>query len=198
SQVDDGFSRNFEGTGLGLTISQNLVQLMGSSIKLDSHFGLGSNFSFELLLPIVDLVTIAPQLTLTTSQNPEPLSGVRILVAEDDVFNQKIINQVLKRYGASVILANNGLEALVALEQDEFDVVLMDLHMPSMNGYEATLAIRKQARYAELPVITLSASVTDEDKRRCLDTGMNDFIAKPINKVELLATLERWLKVRKS
>lgn len=123
---------------------------------------------------------------------------MRILVAEDDVFNQKIINQVLKRYGASVILANNGLEALVALEQDEFDVVLMDLHMPSMNGYEATLAIRKQARYAELPVITLSASVTDEDKRRCLDTGMNDFIAKPINKVELLATLERWLKVRKS
>lgn len=72
SQVDDGFSRNFEGTGLGLTISQNLVQLMGSSIKLDSHFGLGSNFSFELLLPIVDLATIAPQLTLTTSQNPEP------------------------------------------------------------------------------------------------------------------------------
>jgi|GEM_PF-2223188 len=194
SQVDDGFSRNYEGTGLGLTISQNLVQLMGSSIKLDSHFGLGSCFSFELLLPIVDLATIAPQLTLTISQNPEPLSGVRILVAEDDAFNQKVINQVLKRYGASVILANNGLEALVALEQDEFDVVLMDLHMPSMNGYEATLAIRKQARYAKLPVITLSASVTDEDKRRCLDTGMNDFIAKPIKKVELLATLERWLK----
>jgi len=115
-------------------------------------------------------------------------------VAEDDAFNQKIVNQVLKNFGASIVLANNGLEALVALEQEAFDIVLMDLHMPSMNGYEATLEIRKQARYAELPVITLSASVTDEEKRRCLATGMNDFIAKPINKVELLATLERWLK----
>jgi len=129
-----------------------------------------------------------------TNLNPEPLNGVRILVVEDDAFNQKIVNQVLKRFGASIVLANNGLEALVALEQEAFDIVLMDLHMPSMNGYEATLEIRKQARYAELPVITLSASVTDEEKRRCLATGMNDFIAKPINKVELLATLERWLK----
>jgi len=195
SQVDDGFSRNFEGTGLGLTISQNLVQLMGGSIKLDSHVGLGSCFSFELVLPIAELSTIAPHIiTPTVNLNPEPLNGVRILVVEDDAFNQKIVNQVLKNFGASIVLANNGLEALVALEQEAFDIVLMDLHMPSMNGYEATLAIRKQARYAELPVITLSASVTDEEKRRCLATGMNDFIAKPINKIELLATLERWLK----
>jgi PAS domain S-box-containing protein len=193
SQVDDSFSRNFEGTGLGLTISQNLVQLMGAGIKLNSDIGLGSCFSFELSLPL-DLSISEPQLVSTIILNPEPLGGVRILVVEDDAFNQKIINLVLHRFGAYVVLANNGLEALSTLEQERFDIVLMDLHMPVMNGYDATLAIRKQARYAKLPVITLSASVTEDERRRCLATGMNDFIAKPINKIELLATLERWLK----
>ena len=193
SQVDDGFSRNFEGTGLGLVISQDLVQLMGGSIKLDSHVGLGSCFSFELVLPLA-LSTIEPQVTSPITLNTEPLSGVRILVVEDDAFNQKVINKMLNRFGASIVLANNGLEALAALEQDSFDVVLMDLFMPSMNGYETALEIRKQARYAKLPVISISASVTEEDKHHSLAAGMNDFIAKPINKIELLATLERWLK----
>jgi PAS domain S-box-containing protein len=193
SQVDDGFSRNFEGTGLGLVISQDLVQLMGGSIKLDSHVGLGSCFSFELVLPLA-LSTIEPQVTSPITLNTEPLSGVRILVVEDDAFNQKVINKMLNRFGASIVLANNGLEALAALEQDSFDVVLMDLFMPSMNGYETALEIRKQTRYAKLPVISISASVTEEDKHHSLAAGMNDFIAKPINKIELLATLERWLK----
>ena len=142
----------------------------------------------------MDLSISEPQLVSTIILNPEPLGGVRILVVEDDAFNQKIINLVLHRFGAYVVLANNGLEALSTLEQERFDIVLMDLHMPVMNGYDATLAIRKQARYAKLPVITLSASVTEDERRRCLATGMNDFIAKPINKIELLATLERWLK----
>jgi PAS domain S-box-containing protein len=192
SQVDDGFSRNFEGTGLGLTISQDLVQLMGGSIKLDSNVDLGSCFSFEIVLALA-LFAIEAQVTPISSLHPEPLSGVSILVAEDDAFNQKIITQVLENFGARVVLANNGLEALAALEQDRFDVVLMDLHMPRMNGYEATLAIRKQNCYAQLPVITLSASVTDEEKQRCLTTGMNAFVGKPINKIELLTTLEQWL-----
>jgi len=192
SQVDDGFSRNFNGTGLGLTISQDLVQLMGSSIKLDSHVDLGSCFSFELALPLA-LSAIEAQVTPISSLNPEPLSDIRILVAEDDAFNQKIIHLVLKKLGANVMLANNGLEVLAALEQDRFDIVLMDLHMPSMNGYEATLAIRKMPHHAQLPVIAFSASVTEEEQRRCLAIGMNDFIAKPINKIALVATLERWL-----
>ena len=194
SQVDDGFSRNFNGTGLGLSISQDLVQLMGSSIKLDSHVDLGSCFSFELALPLA-LSAIEAQVTpiSISGLQPEPLSGIRILVAEDDTFNQKIIHLMLKKLGANVMLANNGLEALAALEQDRFDVVLMDLHMPSMNGYEATLAIRKIPRYAQLPVIAFSASVTEEEQRRCLAIGMNDFVTKPINKIALVATLERWL-----
>jgi PAS domain S-box-containing protein len=193
SQVDNDFSRNFEGTGLGLVISQNIIQLMGSSIKLDSHVNLGSSFSFELVLPLADLSTIEPQVTSSIILNHEPLSGVRILLAEDDAFNQMLINEVLENLGASVVIANNGFEALATLERESFDLVLMDLHMPTMNGYEATTEIRKQARYALLPVIALSASVTDENKRRCLATGMNDFAGKPIKTKELLPILQQWL-----
>ncbi len=193
SQVDDGFSRNYEGTGLGLVISQELIRLMDSHISLVSNPVLGSCFSFELLLPLVSLATVDVPKPSLEKENPM-LNGIKILVAEDDAFNQKIVNLLLKRYGASVTFADNGLEALAKLEQDSFDVVLMDLHMPAMNGFEATLEIRKQARYAQLPVIALSAAVTDEEKQRCQDAGMNDFVAKPINKVALLVTLEQWLK----
>ena len=193
SQVDDGFSRNFEGTGLGLVISQELVQLMGGNITLVSTPGLGSCFSFQLRLPLVSLSMI-DNLKPTLEAQAAELNGIKILVAEDDAFNQKIINEVIKRYGASVTLADNGLEALAALEQGSFDIVLMDLHMPAMDGYEATLEIRKIPRYAQLPVIAFSASVTDEDRQHCIDAGMNDFAGKPINKKELLATLERWVK----
>ena len=193
SQVDDSYARNFEGTGLGLVISQDLVQLMDGFIKVESTLGSGSCFSFELALPLVDVSTIEPLLTPPTL-SPEALNGVRILVVEDEAINQIIINEVLKLFGARVVLANNGLEALATLEQQTIDVVLMDLHMPIMNGYEATIEIRKQVRYAHLPVIAFSASVTEADKQYCLGSGMNDCIGKPINKVELLATLERWLK----
>jgi len=167
---------------------------MGGSIKLDSHVGVGSCFSFELVLPLAE-AAIESKVVPTINLNPEPLKDVRFLIAEDDNFNQKIITKVLENLGAtSIVLANNGLEALAALEQDSFDIVLMDLHMPSMGGFETTREIRKQARYAQLPIITLSAGVTEEELRRSAASGMNDFVAKPINKLELLATVERWLK----
>jgi CheY-like chemotaxis protein len=198
SQAEDGFSRSYEGTGLGLVISQELMQLMDTSISLVSNLNLGSCFSFELALPLVDISTFEPHISTATSINPELLSNAHILVVEDDEFNQKIINIILKRYGARIVLANNGLEALAALEQDRFDIVLMDLHMPSMNGYEATTAIRKIPRYAQLPVIAFTASVTDEDKQRCIEIGMNDFIGKPLNKNDLLDTLAQWINGTKN
>jgi PAS domain S-box-containing protein len=200
SQVDDGYDRNFEGTGLGLVISQDLVQMMNGSIKVDSLPGSGSCFSFELTLP---LAATPKSDSLNTPSSPSPsalrtetkaLEGIKILVAEDDIFNQKIIQQVLKRLGAShIVLANNGSEVLSALEQEDFDVVLMDLHMPIMNGYETTAEIRKRPHYAQLPVIALSASITEEDRQQSLAVGMNDFIGKPINVNELVSTLKLWL-----
>ena len=192
SQVDDGYERNFEGTGLGLAISQSFVQLMGANIKLDSDYGLGSCFSFELELPLV-LATIEPKLTPTITPDSEALSGVRVLVAEDDDFIKKIITVYIKRLGSSIVLVNNGLEALAALDQQRFDIVLMDLHMPDMDGYETTLEIRKQTHYAQLPVIAFSASIAEEDKQRCLASGMNGFVIKPINISALLATFKQHL-----
>jgi CheY-like chemotaxis protein len=196
SQVSDSYTKNVEGTGLGLTISQNLVQLMGSSIKLDSQMGIGSCFSFELRLPMADLAPIEPDVspTLTLTQSPEALSGVRILIVEDGALVQKVTNGHLKRLGASIKLTNNGLEALAALEQQTFDIVLMDLHMPGMDGFETTIEIRKRPHCAQLPVIAFSAGVSDDVKQRSLAAGMNDFVAKPLNIIELVATLEKWLK----
>ena len=194
SEVDDGYARIFDDTALGLSISQDLVQLMGGSIKLVNHPSLGSCFSFELRLPLGDLATIEPQITPALTLKPESLGGARILLVEDDAFTQMFLTELLQRFGASIVLANNGLEALAVLEIDRFDIVLMDLRMPIMDGYQATLAIRKRALYAQLPVIAFSANVSDEEKRLCIATGMNDFVAKPINKKELLATLKPWLK----
>ena len=201
SQVDDGYTRNYEGTGLGLVISQDLVQLMGSIIKVESHSGSSSCFSFELQLAIAPLSAVAgietPTSVVQSALRTETtaLNGIKILVAEDDGLNQIIIRQVLKHLGASFIkMANNGSEVLSALEQDNFDVVLMDLHMPIMNGYDATIEIRKLRRYAQLPIIALSAGITDEDKQRCMAAGMNDVMAKPINVEVLLSILAQWLK----
>lgn len=114
-------------------------------------------------------------------------------MAEDNAFNQMFISDMLENFGASTVLVDNGLEALAALEKNHFDIVLMDLHMPAMDGYEATIEIRKRPHYASLPVIAFTASVTAEEKRQCLDSGMNDFVGKPTHKKDLLTTLERWL-----
>ncbi len=194
SQVDDGFSRHAEGTGLGLVISQELLHLMGSHITLISTLELGSRFNFELTLLLEPSSRVdTPQLTIETLGSG--LNDIKILVVEDNTFNQKIIKEILTRYGVSVVLADNGLEALEALAETSFDIVLMDLHMPDMNGYEATIELRKNPRHVQLPVIAFSASVTDEDRKRCIDAGMNDFAGKPINTKELLTTLERWIVV---
>ena len=193
SQLDDGYSRNFQGTGLGLVISQELTQLMGGDIKIDSHLGIGSCFSFELQLPVVPSIKVQPIIAATqTASNIEvtELSDLRILVVEDEPLNQKLVSLVLKRYGAEIVVANNGAEALKLLEQEAIDAVLMDLHMPIMNGYEATIEIRKQPQFATLPIIALTASVSEEAKQQCLATGMNDFIGKPFKVSELITKLK--------
>ncbi len=198
SQLDDGYSRNFQGTGLGLVISQELTQLMGSDIKIKSHLGIGSCFSFKLQLPVVPLIQSKPHnhtvLTSTQTLNKESgeLSGLRILVVEDEPLNQKLVTLVLQRYGADTVLANNGQEALALLKQESVAAVLMDLHMPIMNGYEATIEIRKLAQFATLPIIALTASASEEAKQQCLAAGMNDFIGKPFKADELITKLKHW------
>jgi len=179
-------------------ISQDLVTLMGAEIKIDSNFGMGSCFSFELVLPVVPLVKLEEDDASTEIIDtvlPVPIeisSQLRILVAEDDFLNQLVIGKVLDHFGVSYVLVNNGLEVLSQLEENNFDIILMDLHMPMMNGYEATLEIRNIANFKAKPIIALTASVTDEAKQHCIEIGMNDFIEKPLTISKLHDKLKYW------
>ncbi|MEY3808308.1 MAG: hypothetical protein RI893_1284, partial [Pseudomonadota bacterium] len=200
TQVDESSTRRFGGTGLGLVISKDLLTLMGSELSLDSTPGQGSSFSFELVLDLPP-----PSLQNTVLQEPETLNsalsqvgsvldGLRILAAEDNIFNQQIVRELLTLSGISVEIANNGEEALAMLAQQDFDAVLMDVHMPVMDGFAATKKIRSQPQFSTLPVIALTAGVTQEERSLCMAAGMNDFINKPINPSQLLSTLVQWLK----
>lgn len=186
SQVDGSITRRFGGTGLGLTISHNLLQMMGSEFSVASEVGKGSTFSFELVQDISSLMeqkTQAPKIVETS------LKDIRILVAEDNDINQQIIQELLTHAGIIVEMASNGAEALELLPKFHFDAVLMDMSMPVMDGFETTRKIRAQARYAQLPIIALSAGVTPDEQEKCLIAGTNAFIAKPINSKNLMATL---------
>ena len=200
TQADDSISRRFGGTGLGLALSHNLVQLMGGDFTVVSTPGLGSSFSFELALgisAISDLAKVKQPVATTASALADfapRLAGTRVLVAEDNFFNQQIVQELLQLAGIQVEVANNGQEALAILELAQFDVILMDVHMPVMNGLDATQQIRRSLRFADMPVIALTAGVTEAEREQCLSSGMNDFINKPINMTQLLSTLVQWIK----
>jgi PAS domain S-box-containing protein len=200
TQADDSISRRFGGTGLGLALSHNLVQLMGGDFTVVSTPGLGSSFSFELVLgisAISDLAKVKQPVATTASALEDfapRLAGTRVLVAEDNFFNQQIVQELLQLAGVQVEIANNGAEALAMLESGEFDAILMDVHMPVMNGLDATQQIRRSLRFADMPVIALTAGVTEAEYQQCVSSGMNDFINKPINMTQLLSTLVQWIK----
>ncbi len=204
SQADTSITRRFGGTGLGLVISHKLLQLMGSDFHLESRPGRGSTFDFDLTLGVSAVpmeqtnnrqgaARRAGTLSHGLHERGRLLSGARILVAEDNLINQQVVKEFLQLSGVSVDIANNGVEALQLMAKNVYDAVLMDVHMPEMGGVEATELIRKQAQFSGLPVLALSAGVTQEEKEKCLTCGMNDFIAKPINPEELIGVLCHWI-----
>lgn len=205
-QADTSITRRFGGTGLGLAISHGLLQLMGGEFQVNSEIGKGTCFSFELTLGVA-----APKASGAPSdrrheerkagalgndlrEQGQPLHGMHVLVVEDNLINQQVAKEFLKLSGMSVDVANNGVEALEHIRDNAYDAVLMDVHMPEMGGIEATEYIRKQPRFAGLPIIALTAGVTEEEKANCLSCGMNDFVAKPIQPKALIETLIRWVK----
>ena len=200
SQVDGSFSRQYGGTGLGLVISKELVELMGGEITLVSYKEQGSSFSFSVQLdlnrePLTHTAHLMP--VGSAIQNKLQLNkfkGYRVLVVEDNVLSQKLIQEHLTHLGIISKVAYQGQEALTLLEQDSFDAVLMDIHMPIMNGIEATEQIRQQEKLATLPIIALSAGATEIERNNCIACGMVGFIAKPIDVEHLSAVLELWLK----
>ena len=210
TQADSTISRKYGGTGLGLTICQRLVGLMGGTISVSSQKNVGSTFSFVIQMNKVPPGTVAEKLHPFSKADmmgtPDPLSApsaqqrslelnrLRVLLVEDNRINQEVAAEILRQYGAEVTLADHGADALELITGPGFDVVLMDLHMPVMDGLEATRRIREQYDSATLPVIAMTAAIMPDDRERCTAAGMVDFVAKPVNPVELLTVLKRFQK----
>ena len=187
TQADASTTRQYGGTGLGLTISERLVGLMGGSIQIASSPGQGSTFSFELRVQEASL----PDRPEADADAPAPsVEGVRVLVAEDNPFNQQVARDLLERAGAVVLLADNGQAVLDLLADGTVvDVVLMDMQMPVMDGLEATRRLRGMPEHEGLPIIAMTANALAEDTAACLAAGMDGFESKPIDPDRLVATI---------
>jgi CheY-like chemotaxis protein len=190
AQADSSITRRFGGTGLGLAISRKLVEAMGGQIGVESQLGEGSTFWFEIDLD----AGVAPKTSEELAASRPAMPALRILVAEDNPVNRKVIGGMLAEGGHQVDFAVNGREAVTMALAGDYRLILMDVHMPEQDGRAATRAIRAAGGpRAEVPIIAATASLSPDGIRSCLDAGMNDYVAKPINPAALDDAMRRVL-----
>jgi len=198
-QADESITRRYGGTGLGLSIIKSLTSLMGGTVDFTSSPGVGSEFRVELEFRVA-----MPEPLCAAAPAPQPMAGqdlhgIGVLLVDDSDINLEVTRRILERFGAEVRLAANGLEALDSLkaEPDAFDVVLMDVQMPILDGYEATRRIRSELRLTDLPVIALTAGAMSSERGRAVRAGMDDFIIKPFDVHTLVSSVMRHARTRR-
>ena len=185
-QVDASTTRRYGGTGLGLSISRQLVRLMGGELTVESKAGKGSEFRFSVTLATARGEITAPAEPAKKAVRP----GLHVLVVEDNAVNQRVAQALLERMGVKVDVAANGLESVERCREKNYDLVLMDCHMPVMDGYTATKEIRSLAGdVRRVPIVALTAGVSAEERKKAFAAGMDGFLAKPVNREELASTL---------
>lgn len=197
TQIDASSTRRFGGTGLGLSIVRRLAELMGGEVGVESHEGQGARFWFRVALEPAAEMDFGENLPKRTAAQeiPSRFEG-KVLVAEDNPVNRRVITSLLEKQGLQVTLAEDGQVALDKLAKQSFDLVLMDVQMPVMDGISATQKIRElelRGSLSRQTIIALTASAFAEDRQCCLDAGMDDYISKPINYRDLLRVLQEWL-----
>lgn len=196
-QADNSMTRSYGGTGLGLAISKRLVHLMGGEIGVTSKAGCGSTFWFTVCLPL-GARAVPPAPTFDTDEVEQQIRrrfpAARILLAEDEPINREVSLCLLDAVGLQVDIALDGQEALDLARRHRYAVILMDMLMPNLNGVEATRAIRADSLNRDTPILAMTANAYDEDRRVCLEAGMDDHLSKPVDPPVLFATLLNWLQ----
>ena len=200
TQGDVSTTRKYGGTGLGLTICQHLVSMMNGQIWVDSTLGIGSTFQFTATFTLqtdaekeTSNILVSSKKTVDLNSLLTKIAGAKILLVEDNNINQQVAQEMLEAVGVEVHIAANGILAIEMVEKSNYDLVLMDIQMPEMDGYEATKRIRHQPKFKNLPIVAMTANAMIGDREKCLLVGMNDHIAKPIDRKIFYTTLTEWI-----